>query len=379
MKLSETVERAEAWDRENVDKIATIGSMRYVEFPSGDEGLRFTPKPEEVSNGLFSSAVIVPEEEETDLTFLAQQHLATKTQAPPHRWLFDDAKCTPELRQYILNYKMDNWNNQEREFLLRQRFNGDMDKPRTRAVLSDRYEKFDHFTFLNLVKDAIAWDGLDPDTHFKVERFHIDDSMSMYLSFPLDLDSGLQNFGNYGGRDGERGNGNGGIRRAIWISNNEVGGGSARIHPAIWRMVCSNGLYAWSHDQSEGFSFRHISTKEAKTVVVADALTQALSMSSEMASAFVATQTQRLNRKGLKDLIGKWTKDYTLPLGVQEAWEARFTGRDSTWWDHINYVTENAQQHSYETGLQMERMAGAMVNAQLADRYLEVPVSERGY
>lgn len=376
MKLHEIIERAEEWDQNNFDDIAKIESLSYgIQDPQGNliENLLFTPTEERSSyksngNGmesLFGQAVaILEDQKQASMSTGAKQQLAARLLAPPGRWLFEDQNCPPALRQLILNWKIEHWSEPEKLILLRQHIDPRDPEPYIRAVLSDKYEKFDHFEYLTMINEALKMDQTDPNL-FNVERNYLHDSMSFYLSFPMDLDTGLQDFGN--GTDGLRGDK---IRRAVRISNDETGRGSARIEPAVWMMVCGNGAYGW-RSNGDALAVRHVGlTTFSVRVLVADMIMTAFSQSQELAEAFIATQAKVLNRRTLGDLIEDWTRDYRLPLSISEGWKENFAGRPSTWWDHINYVTLAAQSESEELGLDIEKMAGAMIYAQLPAKYL---------
>lgn len=369
MKFAELLERAEAWDKVNYDNLAPVGTMSYK---SENESLNFYPKGEndQLVTGLFGGSISLGSRlTSVEMTDNARSQLASRLQAPPQSWLFDNHKCPPALREGILNWKFGNAPDPEKLFLIRQRKleEGTI----ARAILSERYEKFDHFEALQMIEQAIRQDGLDPNTTFEIERVYLDDRMSFYLTFPMDLDSGLANFGKgFGGTEPKEGNGHGGLRRAVWFSNDETGGGSWRVHPAIYRQVCTNGLMAWDQDQSVGVAVRHLTTKNAMRTVVADAITQAFGMTQELAEQFVATQIVKVNRKTMKDMITSWVAPYQIPASVRDAWIEKFEERDSTLWDHINYATFEAQRQPQATTEAMERLAGQLVTKGIAPRFM---------
>ena len=375
-KFTDALAQAEAWDQANIDQRARLKDLSYGSLENGkqiNEELGFTPIDQENSRAasLFGTGVTVTTEREwLELSDYARGQLCYRLDAPPQKWLFGD-KCDAELRAQILQYQI-NKSDPEKEILLRQRsLNG---QRYVRAVLSDRFGKFDHFKYLSMIADAMRHDGTDPD-RFEISRFYLGNSMSMMISIPMDLDSGLNAFIDdanldYSQDERDRGWGqHGGIRRAVIVGNSEIGSGSWYAYPAIWRQVCGNGMQAWV--QGVGFSGRHIGTETAQVMVIADTIAQSFKFSKELAEGFVATQAVKLNRTTIGDLLDSWTNKYSLPIGVADAMKERSQGRDTTLWHQINYLTEMARDtESDQVRDDLEKVAGELVFATINPVYL---------
>ena len=381
--FTEVLERAEAWNEKNYDRRSLVRDLSY----GVNDDLTIQPiPPEGGDNGraqaLFRgdvrvSAPDLPRQQTIYLTDQARRQFADRMKAPPVSWLYNLDRCDPELRAHIFNHQISR-QSPDRQILFRLREHAPNEPAEARAVLSDVYAIVDHFQYLTLLRDALEYDGVDPDRDLEIERFTIGDTMTLYAVFPMDLDSNLPTHGRPAnghdlGHDSNGGLPHGGIRRGFKATNSEIGTGSGWIMPAVWRKVCANGMRALV-PEGEGFNIRHVGTQAARMVELADAVTRAFKMSAHMAEDFVATQAVKFRRETLGDLLNKWRYEYRLPAGIVEDWNEKFTGRaSSTLWEHINHLTMTARDvQDPDRQDELEKVASQLVTANIPDTYLDI-------
>lgn len=105
---------------------------------------------------------------------------------------------------------------------------------RTRAFLSDRYNRIDNFEIASAALPALM------DTQARIESTQITDSR-LYIKAVMPKIQGEVRKGDV-------------VQAGVAISNSEVGQGSVMIQPLIFRLVCSNGAIMADNK----FSARHV-------------------------------------------------------------------------------------------------------------------------
>lgn len=311
------------------------------------------------------------------LTDWAFRQIAERLDAPSTRWLGDKKHCPPELKNDILN-KLVSLRDPAR-LLIRSK--GEI----IRAVLSDEYTKFDNKELVDMVGEAIATMGVAPEVH----RTEIGDEMRGYILIPQItfnndptkpiIGQGLKGTSDWGVHTSATQSspyGDGGLHPAVYISNSERGGGSAKIVGAVYRYVCGNGMI-WGWDSQEIFSIRHrfVSMNAMKTLV-GEAMAIAFKMSEEAARAFVASQEVHLEKANLKGLISEWSNKYGISVEATDNWLAVTTGEamgygrgnDPRLFDLVNGATYVAQQRDSNERQMMERMAGDILRSRMVRR-----------
>ena len=111
-----------------------------------------------------------------------------------------------------------------------------------RAVLSDRYRVIDNYDLAFGCMDAL----IKHEAKFK--SAHISETR-MYLRAVFDGESQTFDVG-----EGDT------YTNGVAIINSEVGNGTAKIVPFVWRKICSNGMMGWAEGMPI-FEHRHLGSK----------------------------------------------------------------------------------------------------------------------
>ena len=281
----------------------------------------------------------------------AAYQMVAKLDAPEFRWIFDERHCPAGLGGPILNELAEARTAQQ--IMIRSK--GET----VRAILSDQYTKFDNVDLVNLASQAIGTMGIEPE----IQHAYVGDDLSAYILFPQVTVA-------QDPRDGGR---KANLHPAMHISNSERGGGKAKITPAVFTGVCSNGMiYGLKNSDSFAVSHRYISMG-VMGALVADAIAQALKMSAEAAKKFVASVEVQIPQPSLAGLVATWAGEYGLSVGEKDNWmnavlaETSQNERqdDPRLFDVINGATYLAQSKEPALAVTMERMAGDLLQAWL--------------
>lgn len=164
--VSEFQEQARAWNEGLFDVTEKAGHAKFIADTE-----KFVIGYEEKLAGLFGGS---PERKiELDLNDNAQMQLGVKFEFP-HNWTFSE-KCPVDLREQVINRKMDLF--KDTEYLFRAKQPGIL-----RAVLSNKYSIYDNLDLVDNVVNALTVSGLN-DLQPVIFRPYIDDTMSAYVLF----------------------------------------------------------------------------------------------------------------------------------------------------------------------------------------------------
>jgi hypothetical protein len=297
------------------------------------------------------------------------------------------------LRSEVMNALL-RFRDGDTKWLMRLRENEGVIPPSTeiRAALSEKYTKFDNVGFLEMVARGVDELG----TEVQIHRAETGDDLRAYIllpkiSFPEkpggeitpppppDDGIALGHTFDYG---------NGGLHPAIYIRNSEIGGGSARVHGAIFRAVCSNGaIIGWSLDEGVGARVIHTHKSEAAIwAIISSAIVDALKMSEEAAKRFIDAQMVQVPKADLKGIVNGWVAKYGLSVEFGENWLGAITGNAAeydrsqapTLFDVINGATLTAQGLGGMQREQAEVMAGAILVPPTALDRAELAGERRG-
>lgn len=284
----------------------------------------------------------------------AYSQLIGRLQAPPAGWLLDDKKCFPELRAKIMN----NLAVARAKDGLFIRHKGDT----IRGVMSDEYTKFDNVKFIELVQEAVTSNGLQVD----VLRPVVGDHLSAYVMIPsITFDHDPRH----------NTNGNGGLHPCVYITNNEVGAGAARVTGALYRAYCGNGSIS-GYKAEETLAVRHrFISQGAMLSLVASGIASGLRMSEQAAKDYVAAQDVHIEPVNLKSIVDKWAARYGLTVSAKDNWLAAVVNEsvemsrkeDPRAIDIFNGATFSAKTISNVQERELvERMAGDYLTEQAA-------------
>jgi hypothetical protein len=341
------------WDSENSDAMANTRTMKLLD----DYSINFTGKSGE-DCPLFGSAKMV-DDYEVPVDDHAARQLAERL-GIPFSWIANPDKCPPELRSLVHNWKFEN--QPPRDFLMRMHGK----RYHLRAVLSDEYTPFDHATMIDTVTAAINHTSLD----VKVVKPHIGNNLSAYI-----MVEGIRFDDPNSQRPMGDGGGSGGLYPAVYISNSEIGTGKARILGGLYRSYCENGMIVgW--EVANKFSVTHRwSTPQHLQLLANEAIAQALQLSEDAAMGFLEAQAQAIRPSKLNEIVKGWSKKYTITTSKADQWLEALTAISDrgtvTYADAINEATHLANRtDNPDTVQELERMAGDMVMATPAPRYL---------
>ena len=291
--------------------------------------------------GLFNEAGVA---QETTMTDWAYGQMLGRLEAPPKQWMSE--RCPDDLRLTILN--------RLKEEHLQDRYLIRMNGGTTRAVLSDQYTRFDNATFVPMVIEALGTLDIKP----KLVRPQTGDQLRSHIAFPEITFA-----------DDPRGGG--GIHPSIYISNNEIGGGSVRIAPGSYSQSCMNDvIYGWK-DRQNTFQLRHRYLDETiMSRLVAHSVAEALEMSEMVAQAFIQTVSVSVDKVSLKPITENWVRKYGISVEAGESWlgavlaESVSAGRadDPRAFDLINGLTIIAQTREPDECHKCEVLAGDLVD-----------------
>lgn len=346
MNLQELNDRVQQEAGSNEDLYVKGEGITFV--GKGGETLQIVEDPE--ANGLFDAMGIV---RETNLTDWAYGQMLGRMEAPPKQWMRE--RCPDDLRLTILN--------RLKEEHLQDRYMVRMHENETRAVLSDQYTRFDNAAFVPMVAEALGTLGLTP----KLVRPQTGDQLRCHLAFPeITFD--------------EDPRGGGGIHPSIYISNNEIGGGSVRVAPGTFSQSCLNDvIYGWKNRENT-FQLRHRHLDETLMArLVAHSISEALEMSENVAHAFLQTVSVPVEPVSLKPITENWTRKYGISIEASENWlgavlaESVSAGRadDPRAFDLINGLTMTAQTREPDERHKMEVLAGALIDVYADVRQVE--------
>lgn len=352
MNINQFHDKIQNWNADLEDAKSSTDSMLLredwlLDFKAGEM--------ESVAGSLFAGQeVVVPQMiERVEVSDRAQSQLAGRLGIPV-RWIQDPEKCPPSLREIVFNWKFHYEDSKE---LLMRMNGGDL-----RAVLSDQYTPFDHLELVSAVYDALKIN--DMLEHVKVVKSHVGDEMSAYLIIPeINFDTGED-------RPISDGGGTGGLIPAVYLSNSEVGSGSARIHGGLFRSYCTNGMiFGWQAESSFRITHR-FKNKNQIALLANEAIAEAMKLSEKGAHRFMEAQHRKILPARLDSLVNMWGSKYGIGVERAENWLEAVTAQSGadqpTYADVINEATHMANRtESRQVREDLERMAGEMVFAEL--------------
>lgn len=249
----------------------------------------------------------------------------------PAGWIGKPQNCPEELKVDILNQLSEKYRD-DADFMVRMKGNV------IRAMLSSQYSRFDNVEYLDLIAEAVQQMGIEPQIH----RDILGDEMKAYVVFPQIT---FAQDPKADGRD------DGGLHPALYVSNSERGGGSARVVGAVFRSICTNGvIFGWKENSSLKVMHRFHS-RGMIAALVADGIAEGMRMSEEATKRFIASQDEKISKPNLNAMVLEMASRYGLTVDARDNWLASITseatqnGRkdDVRYFDVINAATYVAQ------------------------------------
>lgn len=267
-----------------------------------------------------------------DLSSLAQGHLCGKLQVPGRYFTRLVEAKQNELASRNINCWLEN---DKRKFMLRQ-YDGHI-----RGVLSGSYSQFDAPEILCAVKDVFGADKFKVKGSFiNEERLHL--RLVENEMLPID------------GED---------LFAGITLDSSDVGRSGLYVRFFIWKQVCTNGLIiAQSH--ANLFTQKHIGiTGEDFRSGLLEGF-EMFDQIKEEVTEMIKT-TSKLPLPEDIDDIQKMIKDRTKLSDddVSEVFDMIEIKYGYTKWGMINSITEVAQKFDLERRIELETLAGNMLEA----------------
>ena len=185
-----------------------------------------------------------------------------------------------------------------------------------RAVLSNKYTRYDNLDMVTTVEKICGQNGLNVDVY----RPEIGDFMSMYILLPaitFDADGS-------GHTDTA-----GGLHPGVYISNGETGNSATRTAGGLYRYTCSNGaIIGWSREQDNSLKMVHrYHDTYTFTRIIAAGILSGLQMSETAGAAYLASiELPAGENDQIKKLVSSWADQYGITITVKEDWLKAVTG-----------------------------------------------------
>lgn len=299
--------------------------------------------------------LVIPEVGELTIRENAHGQIANRLKIP--KAYYDRMRQeAPEL----LSQNVNHWFQRADERRMVRTLDGD-----ARAFLSDRYRVLDNFEMMSAVLPVLQENRVDIVSTQVTEQH-----MYIKVLFP-DVQTEVKGSPQK----------NDVVQAGIVISNSEVGSGSLRVEPLIYRLVCTNGMIAntsmkkYHVGRGQGTSFEDVQellrdetrmlTDKAFWMQVQDVVRSSINR-----DIFLA-QVERLSEATEKKLEGDPVKavelvrkqfGFTQEQG-SDIMRHLIEGGDLSQWGVANAVTRTANdQEDYEAATHLERMGGRIID-----------------
>lgn len=273
----------------------------------------------------------------------------------PVKWFYRQDEA---LKEKIINYKLAH--SDKAAYLWRMRHD-DNGEEILRAVLSDKYQPYNHKQLWTALMEAIVNSGLE-SLKPVIFRPYVSDVMSGYILFE---NAEAKNLPDPKTKDG---GGNGGIKPAIFFANGEDGNRKLVITGGFYRGVCSNGLiYGWNAEESLNLIHRKVGN-DYFDFAVRSGILNAMASCKLAIEQYAKALTERIDQEALPRMIESWFETFSVePEIVSWAEDLKAINRncaDLTYADVIDSLTYRASQIDAETTrITMERFAGQLLSS----------------
>lgn len=211
-----------------------------------------------------------------------------------------------------------------------------------RAVLTERYSPLDNCVLLEALRKSLP-------PHLQVQWMALDDESFHLRLFDPNLRRDVRS--------------DDPLQAGLHIANSEVGKRSVTVDAVVYRKVCSNGLIRLIKGKSV-LQQRHIGVAPAHfTVLLRQAMQQALLAAQEFMAQMAAAADQPLNdvEKELKQLVTQWKLSQNFVEHVQASLQQEDARYQETVFGLVNAVTHAAQTLDADRRFEMETVAGKLL------------------
>ena len=287
------LDQAHAWAANLKDDTVSLASLQYL-------GL----------NKIITSEVKL-EDKPTGGTMndRARSQLNETLGMPGHNWP-QSVACPDDLYRIMLDWKLSHLPRSQRfdRVMLRKRRDGNGGT--VRAILSDQYTPLDNLDLIQSVTDAMETNNLLDGV--QVFRPSLGDQLTAYYLLP-----GVQFDTDTPGHSAD-GGGSGGLHPAIYLSNDETGGGSVRITGAVFRSYCENGaIFGWKANMTDRIIHRW-NNRRLLAIKAAESISIALNLAETGALRYIEMQATRIEAANLSKIVTGWAEKYGLKAHAED-------------------------------------------------------------
>lgn len=176
-----------------------------------------------------------------------------------------------------------------------------------RAVLSDQYATLDNLELLEMASEVL--DGLDYEIVESGKYYARNDGVQrdeMHVRVVVKK-AKPEDEGPYG--------------LGIMIRNGETGGAASEIRPLVMRTSCMNSLVfkVGENNERAGLRLHHKGSKDAKAVLLASAIGEALPMAEAGLEKFLLSKRKTINLKGIIAKLGEeqgWSEEMKITVAT---------------------------------------------------------------
>lgn len=177
-----------------------------------------------------------------------------------------------------------------------------------RAILSDQYATLDNVEFLDMasqVLEGVPYEIVESGKYYRDNDGVQRDGMTVRVIV----------------KNVSPGQGEGGYGLGVLIRNGETGGAASEVRPLVMRTSCMNSLIFKKGEDGErlGLRLTHRGSRQAKALLLASAIAEALPMAEEGLERFIATKKVEIDLKGVIANLGKennWSEELKLTIAT---------------------------------------------------------------
>jgi hypothetical protein len=258
--------------------------------------------------------------------------------------------CPPDLQALNFNYWLQNSEDANKEYNFRLRRDSSISL--IRGVMTSRYSPFDDHEILEILNRIFTKHMGNTD----VEWFYRDETGFHLRILVNELQSTIGN--TIDGRPDIH-------KVGLHITNSEVGKGSIRVSPLVWRLVCTNGLVSWK-SAGEVFTQRHIGLdSEQMYVNIAAAVTESISDGINMIKNLV--EAKKVTLSNPLATMRKYAESQQFSKKLTDTIEANFSIEpDNNVFGVVQAITRAAQLYEVDRRVELESLANTFLLKQVA-------------
>lgn len=227
------------------------------------------------------------------------------------------------------------------DLLVRMRSLQENSKHIIRAILTEKYERYDNKNLLDVLVDLLS----EVEQKVTIDKMRMTDKYTtMRLYFPESEIEPAKDDKVYSG---------------VVVMNSEVGASGVRILPQIFRQVCSNGLIVAENNLSDEHYRRHLYNKDEN---ISEWVMEAFKKSFEVAlgKMDLFDKSQRYTVQNPDTILGKVQLKKNDKEKILEEYQENWQ-QDESLFGLVNSITTVAKEKNQEDRLDLEAKAGQLL------------------